>query len=131
LIDREATPADLRDLLPGGADVVFETSGTQGAAERAFALAVRGGTVLLVGLNKTRQPLDVADLVLREVNVHTTVAHVCDQDLPEALDLLTNRPLSGTLLDRVVALEDVVPAGFEPLVSGTAMGKILGDPRHG
>ena len=72
-------PADLRDLLPDGADVVFETSGALGAAERAFALAARGGTVVLVGLNPKPQPLNLADVVLREVSVRTTVAHVCDR----------------------------------------------------
>jgi hypothetical protein len=30
----------------------------------------------------------------------------------------------------VVALDDVVAAGLEPLVGGTAMGKILVDPRR-
>ncbi len=131
LIDRETTAGDLLDLLPDGADVVFETSGAAGAAERAFALAARGGTVVLVGLNPAPQPLNLADLVLREVSVRTTVAHVCDQDLPAALQVLTSRPLSRTLLDRVVALDDVVAAGLEPLVAGTAMGKILVDPRRG
>jgi (R,R)-butanediol dehydrogenase/meso-butanediol dehydrogenase/diacetyl reductase len=130
LIDRETTAGDLRDLLPAGADVVFETSGATGAAERAFALAARGGTVVLVGLNPAPQPLSLADMVLREISIRTTVAHVCDQDLPEALHLLASRPLSRILLDRVVGLADVVPAGFEPLVAGTATGKILVNPRQ-
>ena len=131
LIDPQAAPADLRDLLPEGADVVFEASGVTGSAERAFALAARGGDVVLVGLNKTPQPLNLADLVLREVNVQTTVAHVCGSDLPEALTRLRERPLSGLLLDRVVSLENVVPAGFGPLVDGSARGKILVEPRRG
>ncbi len=130
-IDRDATAAEVRDLLPAGADIVFETSGALGAAERAFALAARGGTVLLVGLNTTRQPLNLADLVLREVNVHATVAHVCDQDLPEALEMLSSRRLSAMLLDRVIALEEIVAMGLGPLIAGTATGKILVDPRRG
>jgi (R,R)-butanediol dehydrogenase/meso-butanediol dehydrogenase/diacetyl reductase len=130
LIDHATAAADLRDLLPDGADVIFETSGAAGAAERAFALAARGGTVVLVGLNPAPQRLSLADVVLREVSVRTTVAHVCDQDLPAALQVLASRPLSRTLLDRVVALDDVVAAGLEPLVGGTAMGKILVDPRR-
>jgi (R,R)-butanediol dehydrogenase/meso-butanediol dehydrogenase/diacetyl reductase len=130
-IDRDMTGPELRDLLPAGADVVFETSGVLGAAERAFALAARGGTVQLVGLNTTPQALNLADLVLREVNVHTTVAHVCDKDLPEALQLLSRRQLSTTLLDRIVPLEDVVTSGLQPLAAGTATGKILVNPRRG
>jgi (R,R)-butanediol dehydrogenase/meso-butanediol dehydrogenase/diacetyl reductase len=130
-IDRDITAAQLRELLPAGADVVLEASGAFGSAERAFALAVQGGTVLLVGLNKAPQPLNLADVVLREINVHTTVAHVCDQDMPEALALLSERRLAARLLDRVIPLEDVVAEGLEPLMAGTATGKILVDPRRG
>ncbi len=131
VIDREATPQDVRDLVPDGADVVIESSGVPGAAARAFALAARGGTVLLVSLTKVPQPLDISDIVLREVDARTTVAHVCDTDLPAALDLLTRRPLSSVLVERVVPLEDVVEQGFEQLAAGTVHGKLLVDPRHG
>jgi (R,R)-butanediol dehydrogenase/meso-butanediol dehydrogenase/diacetyl reductase len=131
LIDPDVTAAQLRDLLPGGADVVLETSGAFGGAERACALTVQGGTVLLVGLNKTPQPLNLADLVLREINIYSTVAHVCDQDMPRALALLAERRLSARLLDRVVPLDEVVAAGLEPLTAGVAKGKILVAPRRG
>jgi (R,R)-butanediol dehydrogenase/meso-butanediol dehydrogenase/diacetyl reductase len=130
LIDGDASAEDLRSMIPSGAEVVIESSGAVGSAQRAFALAARGGSVLLVGLTKQPQPIELADLVLREIDVRTTVAHVCDADLPAALDLLTERPLSAIVLDRIVGLEDVV-AGFERLASGAARGKIVVDPRHG
>jgi (R,R)-butanediol dehydrogenase/meso-butanediol dehydrogenase/diacetyl reductase len=125
LIDRDAEPADLRDLVPDGAGVVIEASGVPGGAARALALAARGGTVLLVGLTQVPQPLKLSDVVLQEIDVRTTVAHVCDTDLPAALDLLTDRPLSPVLVDRVVPLERVVTDGFEPLAAGTVHGKVL------
>lgn len=132
LIDRAAEPEHLRDLVPDGADVVVESSGVPGGAARALGMAARGGTVLLVGLTQAPQPLRLADVILREVDVRTTVAHVCDTDLPAALDLLTQRPLADLLVDRVIALDDVVPDGLEPLAAGTARGKILVAPgRHG
>lgn len=131
LIDRDASPEDLRDLVPDGADVVIECSGVPGSAARAFALAARGGTVLWVGLTKPTQPLELAGVVLREIDVRTTVAHVCDTDLPAALDLLTRRPLSAVLVDRVVPLERVVEDGFEPLAAGAVPGKVLVDARRG
>jgi (R,R)-butanediol dehydrogenase/meso-butanediol dehydrogenase/diacetyl reductase len=56
------------------------------------------------------------------------VAHVCDTDIPAALELLTARPLSSLLVDRVVTLADVVDGGFEPLAAGAARGKILVEP---
>jgi (R,R)-butanediol dehydrogenase/meso-butanediol dehydrogenase/diacetyl reductase len=132
VVIRPDTPAtELRALVPDGADVVIESSGAPGAAARSFALAAKGGTVLLVGLTKPPQALELADLVLREIDVRTTVAHVCNTDLPAALERLTTNPLAAILVDRVVDLEDVVDGGFEPLATGQARGKILVAPRHG
>jgi (R,R)-butanediol dehydrogenase/meso-butanediol dehydrogenase/diacetyl reductase len=131
LIPPDITAQGIRDLLPAGAHVVFETSGVLGGAERAFALAARGGDVVLVGLNKTLQPLNLADIVLREVNVQTTVAHVCGQDMPAALELLERSDLAASIVGEVVPLDDVVASGLEPLVGGTAGGKLLVDPRRG
>jgi (R,R)-butanediol dehydrogenase/meso-butanediol dehydrogenase/diacetyl reductase len=131
LIPADATPGQVRNLVPNGARTVFETSGVLGSAERAFALAERGGNVVLVGLNTTPQPLNLADLVLREVNIQTTVAHVCSTDIPAALTMLNRKSLADVLPTRTVSLEDVVTSGLEPLVAGMARGKVLVDPRHG
>jgi (R,R)-butanediol dehydrogenase / meso-butanediol dehydrogenase / diacetyl reductase len=131
LVDREASEADLCDLVPDGADVVIESSGVPGAAARAVAMAARGATVLLVGLVTVEQPLNLADLVLREIDVRTTLAHVCDRDLSTALGLLDRSRLASLLVDQVVPLDDVVQGGFERLVSGAAAGKLLVDPRRG
>lgn len=130
-IEPDASPSDVRGLLTTAADVVFETAGVNGSVSRALAMAVRGGTVMLVGLNRSPQPLELADVVLREVDMKTTVAHVCDSDLPKALEFLARRSLSRLLLDRVVPLSNVVDDGFKRLVTGQATGKILVDPRHG
>ena len=129
LVDRSAGPDDLQGLVDGGADVVFETSGVPGAVERAFALTARGGTVVLVGLNSAPSTLSLAPVVLREVDVRTTVAHVCADDLPAALDLLTRRDLGSSMVDRIVGLDDVVDRGLRPLAAGEVTGKVLVDPR--
>jgi len=129
LVDRAAGPDDVRDLVDGGADVVFETSGVPGAVERAFALTARGGTVVLVGLNSAPTTLSLAPVVLREVDVRTTVAHVCGDDLPAALSLLARRDLGATMVDRVVSLDDVVDQGLRPLSANEVSGKVLVDPR--
>ncbi len=131
LVPRDGGPVDLADLLPDGADVVFETSGAPGGAQRALALAARGGTVVLVGLDKAPTTLELAPVVLREVDVRTTVAHVCGTDMPQALALLAERPLAGLLVDRVVPLAAAAPDGLDALVHGRATGKILVDPRRG
>lgn len=131
LVPRDGDPPEPDDVVPGGADVVFETSGAPGAVQRALALVARGGTVVLVGLDSAPTALAFAPVVLREVDLRTTVAHVCAADLPEALALLTARPLAGLLLDRVVPLAAAASDGLEVLARGRAAGKILVDPRRG
>ena len=82
--------------------------------------------VVLVGLNKTPQPLNLADIVLREVNVQTTVAHVCGTDIPEALELLDRVHLSEVLPAYAVPLDDVVAEASNRWSTGTAARQ---DPR--
>lgn len=130
LIEPDDATEALRDLVPDGADVVIESSGVPGAAQRALVLAARGGSVLLVGLTKPPQPIALAEFVLREVDVRTTVAHVCDSDLPAALELLSDRPLSSVLVDRVVGLDGVAD-GLSAMADGTAAGKVVVDPGRG
>lgn len=126
-LSMDETPQSMRAAFPQGIDVVFETAGVNGAAERAYGLAVEGGTVVLVGLNKTPQPLVLADIVLREINTVTTVAHVCADDIPDALELLSSRTLSELLVDRTVPLADIVDGAFGHLASGQATGKVIVD----
>lgn len=116
------------EVLGGQASVVIEASGVDGAAQRALHMAARGGRVLLVGLAHGPQPLQLAEAILREVDMLTTVAHVCGQDLPEALSLLEDGAVAGHLLDRVIGLDELVVDGLGALVGRTARGKILVDP---
>jgi (R,R)-butanediol dehydrogenase/meso-butanediol dehydrogenase/diacetyl reductase len=105
--------------------VVAEASGAPGSPSLAQRLVGAGGRMLLVGLQKSPRALDLYDLVLREVEVQTTVAHVCDTDIPEALELLAETELALAALDRIVPLEAVVSDGLEPLADGRVSGKVL------
>jgi (R,R)-butanediol dehydrogenase/meso-butanediol dehydrogenase/diacetyl reductase len=92
----DATDRDLAGLLlelSGGVgfDVVIEASGAPVAPAAALAGARRGGRVLLVGLHGAPRELDLTRAIVREVDVFTTVAHVCDTDIPAALELLAER----------------------------------------
>ena len=129
LIDKDTTPAEIKALYPMQADVVFETSGAPGALARALTLTKMGGTLMMMGLNKTPQELAFADAVLREITLQTTVAHVCADDIPEALQLLKSGVVAELLTDRVVQLEDVAST-FEDLAAGRTSGKILVTPKH-
>ena len=85
-----------------------------------------------MGLTQTPQALKLSDVVLQEIDIRTTVAHVCDTDLPAALELLAERPLAPVLVDRVVAARGRgagrLRARSQP---GPSHGKVLVEPRRG
>lgn len=84
--------------------------------------------MLLVGLQAEPRALDLHEVVLREVNLATTVAHVCDVDLPESLEILASTSLAETVLDRVIPLEGLVEDGLLAMAEGRAQGKIVVSP---
>jgi (R,R)-butanediol dehydrogenase/meso-butanediol dehydrogenase/diacetyl reductase len=112
---------------PGGADVVIEASGAPGQLNRAISLVRPGGTVLQVGLPATEQSVNVHSLVMREVSIQTTLAHVCGEDLGPALDILATTGLGAELLDSVHPLESL-PDLLAELATGKIEGKVLFDP---
>lgn len=130
----DATDSDpyevVRELTAGAlADVAIEASGIPDGMSRIQRLTRRGGTILLVGLPKKQVTFDAVDLILREIDVVTTVAHVCDENLPSALDLLAARDLAELLVERVVPLDRAVEDALAPMAAGTTRGKILIDPQ--
>jgi (R,R)-butanediol dehydrogenase / meso-butanediol dehydrogenase / diacetyl reductase len=112
-----------------GAHVVIEASGAPGAPETAIKATRRGGRVLIVGLQAAPTEVDLFALTTREVEITTAVAHVCDVDLPESLEIIAKGNLAQTVLDRVIPLDDLVEFGIRPLVEHTARGKIIVDPQ--
>lgn len=118
----------LRELVgPRGADVVIEATGAPGQLALALDVVRPGGTVLGVGLPSGVQELDVHRLVLSEVSVITTVAHVCGEDLGPALQILATTDLGDELVEAVYGL-DAVPEQLNRLASGQIQGKVLFDP---
>jgi (R,R)-butanediol dehydrogenase / meso-butanediol dehydrogenase / diacetyl reductase len=112
-----------------GAHVVIEASGTAGGPAAALAAARRGGRVLIVGLQSAPRELDLFSFTVREVDLVATLAHVCDVDPPESLALLESSDVASTVIDRVIALDDLVDEGIRPLAEGSARGKIVVAPR--
>jgi (R,R)-butanediol dehydrogenase / meso-butanediol dehydrogenase / diacetyl reductase len=126
---RENDPLEVvRELTGAGlADVTVEASGLPDGMSRVQRLTRRGGTVLLVGLPKKEVSFNAVDLTLREIDVMTTVAHVCDRNLPAALALLADRDLATLLVEKVVPLERAVEDALVPMAKGEARGKMLVD----
>jgi (R,R)-butanediol dehydrogenase/meso-butanediol dehydrogenase/diacetyl reductase len=94
----------------------------------ALASVRRGGLVLIVGLQAERRAIDLLDLTMREIELTSTWAHVCDLDLPQALATLAARDPAPLVVERVVPLERMVADGLVPLAEHRTHGKILIDP---
>ena len=128
-----ATDADLVELLlelSGGVgfDIVIEASGAPHAPSAAIAGTRRGGRVLLVGLHGAPRPIDLTPMILREVDIATTVAHVCDTDIPAALELLAGSDVASVTAGPTIPLGALVEEGLRPLAERRAGGKILVTP---
>lgn len=128
-----ATARDLTELLLDltdgvGFDVVIEASGAPQAPAAVIAGARRGGRVLLVGLQGAPREIELTPMILREVDIFTTVAHVCDSDLPAALDLLAATDVAAVTAGPTIPLQALVDDGLRPLAERRAHGKILVTP---
>jgi (R,R)-butanediol dehydrogenase/meso-butanediol dehydrogenase/diacetyl reductase len=77
-----------------GAHVVIEASGAPTAPQAAVAATRRGGRVLIVGLQSAPREIDLFALTVHEIEITTTLAHVCDIDLPESLQIISGSDLA-------------------------------------
>lgn len=120
--------ADIRKIFgDSGIDVVIEASGAPGQLQFAIGIVKPGGNILQVGLPSTRQEIDVHRIVMSEINILTTLAHVCGQDLAPALEILGSTALAAELIEGVHPLSDISNQ-LEQLGSGKIQGKVLFDP---
>jgi len=124
----ENAEADVKKIFgDAGIDVIIEASGAPGQLQFAIGLVKRGGNILQVGLPSTKQEIDVHKIVMSEVNIQTTLAHVCDQDLGPALKILGATTLAAELIEGVYPLSEI-STQLELLGAGQIQGKVLFDP---
>jgi (R,R)-butanediol dehydrogenase/meso-butanediol dehydrogenase/diacetyl reductase len=120
--------AQLADLAPF--DVIFEATGAPGPLAAAIELAKGGGRVIVVGLQGSPRELDLVDLVVEEIEIIGTTAHVFRMDIPAALDLLHSRSEGWSdLAPRVLPLDEGAQALATLGQGGSSHAKLLIDPR--
>ncbi len=126
---RDLAAALLEASDDAGFDIVIEATGAPGAPAAALAGVRRGGRALLVGLHGVPRELDLTSMIVREVDVFTSVAHVCATDIPAALELLSSTDIARLTAGPVIPLETLVEDGLRPLAERRASRKILVDTR--
>jgi len=116
----ERDPADL------AADVVVECSGTPGAVRTAFDLVAPGGVLVLVGTGPEEVEFPVRRVVLHEIRVVGSAAHVWDVDVAAAVALLASGAVDPTpLISACLPLDEAAARGFERLAVDRTALKIL------
>ncbi|MGW6426555.1 zinc-dependent alcohol dehydrogenase [Nocardia sp. NPDC055053] len=129
LVPSESIAADVADALGGRKpDVVIEASGAPGQLAAALEMVVDGGRVQAVGIPKEKPALDLHSMIFREVTLDTTLAHVCETDLPAALHILAGHPVLGTEFAEAPVGLAHLGASLDRLATGRVEGKILIDP---
>jgi 2-desacetyl-2-hydroxyethyl bacteriochlorophyllide A dehydrogenase len=111
-----------------GPDVLIESTGAAHVPAAALGSVKRGGRVLIVGLQGRPLELDILKATVNEIELTTTLAHVCEKDLPEAVEMLATSDLAKWTIDRTISLSELVDVGIRSLVDRTARGKIVVDP---
>ncbi|WP_232331864.1 zinc-dependent alcohol dehydrogenase [Nocardia puris] len=125
----DALPEELTDAFDGARpDVVIEASGAPGQLALALDLVTDGGRVEAVGIPKQKPEIDLHSMIFREITLETTLAHVCDTDLPAALRILAENPTLGQeFAEPPVGLERLGDS-LDRLAAGQVEGKVLIDP---
>jgi len=129
-----ASPSEAIDIVRRAsdgrmADVVFECTGQSAVASSALELSRRGGTVVLVGLQRAMISFPLMSLVLHERRIFGSAAHLFDEDVAAAVALIANGRVDPLpLLAAVVPLANVVEEGFEYMRQQRGALKVLVAP---
>ena len=117
----------LRPLLPGGPDVVFEAAGVPGLIQEAISALRFRGRVVVAGLCLGPDTVEPLSALAKEASVHFAMAYEKD-DFQYAVDMLgQGRVAPAELVTHRVGLDDV-PAVFEALRRPTDQCKVLVHP---
>lgn len=89
-VSREDSVARIMELTGGeGVDVTFEASGAVPAAQDAIKITKRAGRVVLVGMfSEEKFPLNVLDILLKELTVRGILRYACQYEI--ALKLVSS-----------------------------------------
>lgn len=133
--DSAFEPTELEELSAEttegiGPDVVVECSGVPGAAREAMRLARRGGTTVLVGLHGRGESFDLLNTVLGEKRIVGSAAHLWDEDVATAVEMLSRGSVADAPLLTTHLTLDRIDEGLDALedTSTNAVLKVLVTP---
>lgn len=98
--------------------VVYECTGGAFGIQTAVDMAIKGGRIVVVGLQKTPVAVDLLSVTLQEKELIGTNAHVFNADFGRSVGLLECADeLWSAVAPSVLPLDDVVGRGLDPMVN--------------
>lgn len=111
-----------------GADLVFECAGAATSLTACLGLARSGGQVVILGHGPEPVPVAVAMLILREIQIVTSLAYTADEASLCVEYLADGRLTAEGMLSDVIPLEDLIERGFERLAADRSLVKVAVAP---
>ena len=117
-------PEQIKKATGIGADIFIDAAGVQASFSTGMASLRNGGTAMLVALFGKPVSHDALDQALRELTIKAIIGY--RSVFPITIDLIhTGKMQVEKLVTKKIALDNIVPEGFEALVNDPSEVKIL------
>lgn len=115
----------VRDIIPEGADVVFEVAGVEPTFNQALQMSKLRGRVTIVSIIGSPIAFTPMDITKTGVTINSVFAYEF-KTFEETIDLMSNGTLKPQpIVTDKIELEDIVKKGFDTLTKDKTQAKIL------
>jgi threonine dehydrogenase-like Zn-dependent dehydrogenase len=128
VVESDAAADEVRSVLGGAPDIVFEAAGVPGVFARAIALVRPQGRIVALGFCLQPDPILPGMALMKDLTIRWSLIYTRDDYAACVEALGTYGDLARAMVTDVVGLDDA-PAAFEVLREGKGGGgKLLIDP---
>jgi len=128
IMEGDGVPDEVRTVLGGAPDIVFEAAGVPGVLARAIELVRPQGLVLALGFCMQPDTIVPGAALMKDVNIRWSTTYSRDDYAECARALDTAGPLARAMVTDIAGMDDA-PEAFEKFRSGQGGGgKLLIDP---
>jgi threonine dehydrogenase-like Zn-dependent dehydrogenase len=125
-------PAELKERLPDGADVVIEAAGTRVTAAQALEIARQGATILLFGVTPMGQKIEVEPFQIFRKELTIKGSHINPFTMRRALALLESGQIRvAPLITHRIGLADLANTLATPAPPEMVKAMVVIDVAHG
>lgn len=115
----------IQEIIPGGADVVFEVAGVEATFNQALQMTKLRGKVTVVSIIGKPIAFTPMDITKTGVTINSVFAYEF-KTFKETIDLMSNGSLKPQpVITDKIELEEIVEKGFETLSKDKSQAKIL------